>query len=61
MPVGSPRPTPTTGARWHRSRPRSFRPATLRAGHQSDSFDSRYAASGLVRADQVIGRAVPLF
>ena len=30
-------------------------------GTSSDSFDSRYAASGLVRADQVIGRAVPLF
>ncbi|WP_374260643.1 conjugative transfer signal peptidase TraF [Zoogloea sp.] len=30
-------------------------------GTSPDSFDSRYAASGLVRADQVIGRAVPLF
>ena len=48
-------------ARWHRSRRRSFRPATSRAGTSPDSFDSRYAASGLVRADQVIGRAVLLF
>lgn len=30
-------------------------------GTSPDSFDSRYAASGLVRADQVIGHAVPLF
>lgn len=30
-------------------------------GTSPDSFDSRYAASGLVRTDQVIGHAVPLF
>ncbi|OYV77812.1 MAG: conjugative transfer signal peptidase TraF, partial [Acidithiobacillus ferrivorans] len=30
-------------------------------GTSPDSFDSRYAASGLVRTDQVIGRALPLF
>jgi conjugal transfer pilin signal peptidase TrbI len=30
-------------------------------GTNPDSFDSRYRASGLVRAGQVLGRAVPLF
>ncbi|MES2260954.1 MAG: conjugative transfer signal peptidase TraF [Pseudomonadota bacterium] len=30
-------------------------------GTHPDSFDSRYRASGLVRADQVIGRVVPIF
>ncbi len=30
-------------------------------GTSPDSFDSRYAASGLVRADQVIGTVRPLF
>lgn len=30
-------------------------------GTSPDSFDSRYAASGLVRTEQVIGRALPLF
>ncbi|OIQ99306.1 peptidase S26 [mine drainage metagenome] len=30
-------------------------------GTSPDSFDSRYAASGLVHTDQVIGRALPLF
>ena len=30
-------------------------------GTSPDSFDSRYRASGLVRADQVLGTAVPLF
>ena len=30
-------------------------------GTSPDSFDSRYAASGLIRADQVIGHALPLF
>lgn len=31
------------------------------AGTHPDSFDSRYRASGLVRADQIIGKVVPLF
>jgi conjugal transfer pilin signal peptidase TrbI len=31
------------------------------AGSSLDSFDSRYRSSGLVRADQVIGRVTPLF
>ena len=30
-------------------------------GMHPDSFDSRYSASGLVRADQVIGKVIPLF
>lgn len=30
-------------------------------GTHPDSFDSRYRASGLVRADQVIGKVTPLF
>ena len=30
-------------------------------GTNPDSFDSRYRASGLVRADQVLGTVVPLF
>jgi conjugal transfer pilin signal peptidase TrbI len=30
-------------------------------GTSPDSFDSRYRASGLVRADQVLGTVVPLF
>lgn len=30
-------------------------------GTSSDSFDSRYRASGLVRAEQVLGTVVPLF
>lgn len=30
-------------------------------GHSVDSFDSRYRASGLVRAEQVLGTVVPLF
>lgn len=30
-------------------------------GTHFDSFDSRYRASGLVRADQVIGKVIPLF
>lgn len=30
-------------------------------GTSADSFDSRYRASGLVRADQVLGTVVPLF
>ena len=30
-------------------------------GTSPDSFDSRYAASGLVRAEQVLGQAIPLF
>jgi len=30
-------------------------------GISPDSFDSRYRASGLVRADQVLGTVVPLF
>lgn len=30
-------------------------------GTHPDSFDSRYRASGLVRADQVIGKVLPLF
>jgi conjugal transfer pilin signal peptidase TrbI len=30
-------------------------------GTSADSFDSRYRASGLVRAEQVLGTVVPLF
>lgn len=30
-------------------------------GTHPDSFDSRYRESGLVRADQVIGKVIPLF
>jgi conjugal transfer pilin signal peptidase TrbI len=30
-------------------------------GTSPDSFDSRYRASGLVRAEQVLGTVVPLF
>lgn len=30
-------------------------------GSHPDSFDSRYRASGLVRADQVVGKVIPLF
>lgn len=30
-------------------------------GTHPDSFDSRYRAGGLVRADQVIGKVIPLF
>jgi conjugal transfer pilin signal peptidase TrbI len=30
-------------------------------GTSPDSFDSRYRESGLVRADQVIGKVIPLF
>lgn len=30
-------------------------------GASPDSFDSRYQSSGLVRADQIIGRVVPIF
>lgn len=30
-------------------------------GTNPDSFDSRYRASGLVRANQVLGRVVPIF
>lgn len=30
-------------------------------GTHPDSFDSRYRASGLVRADQVLGKVTPLF
>lgn len=30
-------------------------------GTNPDSFDSRYRAAGLVRADQVVGRVVPLW
>ena len=30
-------------------------------GTSPDSFDSRYQDSGLIRAEQVIGVAVPLF
>ena len=30
-------------------------------GTGPDSFDSRYRASGLVRADQVLGTVLPLF
>jgi conjugal transfer pilin signal peptidase TrbI len=42
-------------------------PAVIPAGHyyvqgtDPDSFDSRYRASGLVRAGQILGRVVPLF
>jgi len=42
-------------------------PAVIPPGHfyvqgtSPDSFDSRYRASGLVRANQVLGRVVPLF
>ena len=41
--------------------------AVIPAGHyyvqgtSPDSFDSRYRASGLVRADQVLGTVIPLF
>jgi conjugal transfer pilin signal peptidase TrbI len=41
--------------------------AEIPAGHyyvqgtSPDSFDSRYRASGLVRADQVLGTVIPLF
>lgn len=30
-------------------------------GTDRDSFDSRYQSSGLIRADQIIGRVTPLF
>jgi conjugal transfer pilin signal peptidase TrbI len=30
-------------------------------GTSPDSFDSRYSASGLVRAEQVLGVALPIF
>lgn len=30
-------------------------------GSSADSFDSRYAASGLVRSDQIVGRVLPWF
>ena len=30
-------------------------------GTSTDSFDSRYRASGLVRAEQVLGTVLPLF
>ncbi len=30
-------------------------------GTDHDSFDSRYRSSGLIRADQIIGRVTPLF
>jgi conjugal transfer pilin signal peptidase TrbI len=42
-------------------------PAVIPAGHyyvqgtSPDSFDSRYQASGLVRADQLIGTVIPLW
>ena len=58
----------TAKAQAHDRRPlEPIAPTVIPPGHyyvqgtSPDSFDSRYRASGLVRAEQVLGTVVPLF